>query len=170
MAAFRHLERTVPAADGLEGVVLRYGGLYGPDTGITSGEALELFRKRRFPIVGDGGGVWSFVHVADAASATVAALDRGAPGIYNIVDDDPAPARDWIPYVAQVMGAEAPWRVPTWLGRILAGEVPVTMMTSIRGASNAKAKRELGWEPRYSSWREGFAASAGEPARQAQPA
>jgi len=166
MAAFHHIERTVPAAEGLEGVVLRYGGLYGPDTGLMSSEALELFRKRQFPIVGDGGGVWSFVHVADAASATVAALDRGAPGIYNVVDDDPAPAREWIPYAAEVIGAKPPRRLPAWLGRIVAGEVPVTMMTSIRGSSNAKAKRELGWEPRYASWREGFAASAGEPARQ----
>jgi 2-alkyl-3-oxoalkanoate reductase len=160
MAAFRHLETVVPAAEGLEGVVLRYGGLYGPDTGLTSGEALELLRKRQFPVVGDGAGVWSFVHVADAASATVAALDHGAPGIYNIVDDDPAPAREWIPYLAEVLGAKPPRRVPVWLGRLLAGEVPVTMMTSIRGASNEKAKRELGWQPRYASWREGFAAEA----------
>jgi 2-alkyl-3-oxoalkanoate reductase len=160
MAAFRHLETVVPAAEGLEGVVLRYGGLYGPDTGLTSGEALELLRKRQFPVVGDGAGVWSFVHVADAASATVAALDHGAPGIYNIVDDDPAPAREWIPYLAEVLGAKPPRRVPVWLGRLLAGEVPVTMMTSIRGASNEKAKRELGWQPKYASWREGFAAEA----------
>jgi nucleoside-diphosphate-sugar epimerase len=137
-------------------VVLRYGGLYGPDTGMTSGEALELFRKRQFPIVGDGGGVWSFVHVADAASATVAALDRGAPGIYNVADDDPAPASEWIPYAAEALGAKPPRRVPAWLGRIVAGEVPVVMMTESRGASNAKAKRELGWTPRYASWREGF--------------
>jgi nucleoside-diphosphate-sugar epimerase len=160
MAAFHHIERVVPAAEGLEGVVLRYGGLYGPDTGLMSSEALGLLRKRQFPIVGNGAGVWSFVHVADAASATVAALDHGPPGIYNIVDDDPAPAAEWIPYLAEVIGAKPPRRVPVWLGRILAGEVPVSMMTRMRGSSNAKAKRELDWEPRYRSWREGFAAEA----------
>ncbi len=168
MAAFRHIERTVPAAEGLEGVVLRYGGLYGPDTGMMSSEALELLRKRQFPIVGGGAGVWSFVHVADAASATAAALDKGAPGIYNVVDDDPAPARAWIPYLAEVIGAKPPRRVPAWLGRIVAGEVPVMMMTTIRGSSNEKAKQELGWQPRYPSWREGFAAEAGAPAGQGQ--
>ena len=160
MAAFRHLEGAVPAAEGLEGVVLRYGGLYGPDTGALSSEALELIRKRQFPVVGDGAGVWSFVYTGDAASATVAALDSGAAGIYNVVDDDPAPTREWLPYLAEVIGARPPRRVPAWLGRIIAGDVPVTMMTEIRGASNAKAKRELGWQPRYPSWREGFAAEA----------
>jgi nucleoside-diphosphate-sugar epimerase len=163
MAAFRHLEEVVPAAEGLEGVVLRYGGLYGAGTGVTSSEGLDLIRKRQFPIVGDGAGVWSFVHVTDAASATVAAAENGAPGIYNVVDDDPAPASEWIPYLAQVIGAKPPRRVPVWLGRILAGEVPVRMMTSIRGSSNAKAKSELGWQLRYPSWREGFAAEAGTP-------
>jgi 2-alkyl-3-oxoalkanoate reductase len=121
-------------------------------------EALDLIRKRQFPVVGDGAGVWSFVDTADAASATVGAVDRGAPGIYNVVDDDPAATHEWLPYLAQVIGAKPPRRVPTWLGRILAGEVPVFLMTSIRGSSNAKAKRELSWEPRYKSWREGFAA------------
>ena len=168
LAAFRHIDRTVPAAEGLEGVVLRYGGLYGPDTGMMSSEVLELFRKRQFPIVGGGAGVWSFVHVADAASATVAALDNGAPGIYNVVDDDPAPAREWIPYLAEVLGAKPPRRIPAWLGRIVAGEIPVTMMTTIRGSSNEKAKRALGWQPRYPSWREGLAAEAGAPAAQGQ--
>jgi nucleoside-diphosphate-sugar epimerase len=170
MAAFQHLETVVPAAEGLEGLVLRYGGLYGPDTGLTSGEALELLRKRQFPIVGDGAGVWSFVHVADAASATVAALDHGAPGIYNIVDDDPARAAEWIPHLAEVLGAKPPRKVPVWLGRLLAGEVPVRMMTSTRGSSNAKAKRELGWQPKYASWREGFAAEAGRASSASQPA
>ena len=169
MAAFRHIERTVPTAEGLEGVVLRYGGLYGPDTGVMSSEVLELFRKRQFPIVGDGAGVWSFVHVADAASATVAALDNGAPGVYNVVDDDPAPAREWIPYLAEVLGAKPPRRIPAWLGRIVAGEVPVTMMTTIRGSSNAEGKAGLGWQPRYPSWREGVAAEAGAPAGQGTP-
>ena len=157
MAAFLHLEKAVPAAAGLEGVVLRYGGLYGAGTGMMSSEVVELLRKRQFPIVGNGAGVWSFIHVADAASATVAALDRGAPGIYNIVDDDPAPAAEWIPYLAEVIGAKPPRRVPVWLGRILAGDVPVSMMTRMRGSSNAKARRELDWEPRYPSWRQGFA-------------
>jgi len=165
MAAIRHIERTVPAAEGLEGVALRYGGLYGPDTGVTSSQGLDLFRKRQFPIVGDGAGVWSFIHTADAASATVAAVENGAPGVYNVVDDDPAPASEWIPYLAEVIGAKPPWRIPVWLGRIVAGEVPVTVMTSIRGSSNAKAKRELGWQPRYASWREGFVAEAGARAK-----
>jgi len=163
MAAIRHVESTVPALEDLEGVVLRYGSLYGPDTGMTSSEGLELIRKGRFPVIGDGAGVWSFVHTADAASATVAALDQGSPGIYNVVDDDPAPARDWLPYLAEQAGAKPPRRIPKWLGRIAAGEVPVSMMTRIRGSSNAKAKRELGWEPRYSSWREGFTAEVGSP-------
>jgi nucleoside-diphosphate-sugar epimerase len=160
MAAFRHIEQVVPAAEGLDGLVLRYGGLYGPATGLMSSEAVELLRKRQFPIVGDGAGVWSFIHTADAASATVAALDHGAPGTYNVVDDDPAPSAEWIPHLAKVIGAKPPRRVPVWLGRILAGEVPVSMMTRIRGSSNAKAKRELDWKPRHPSWREGFAAEA----------
>jgi nucleoside-diphosphate-sugar epimerase len=169
MAAIRHVERTVPAAGELEGVVLRYGTLYGPDTGMTSSEALETLRKRQFPIVGDGGGMWSFVHTADAASATVAALDHGASGVYNVVDDEPAPAREWIPYLAEVIRAKPPRHVPVWLGRIVAGEVPVMMMTTSRGAANEKAKRELGWKPRYASWREGFADTVGEPGPHAQP-
>jgi nucleoside-diphosphate-sugar epimerase len=169
MAAIRHVEQTVPGAEGLEGVVLRYGTLYGPDTGMTSSEALDTLRKRQFPIIGEGGGMWSFVHAADAASATVAALDHGAPDIYNVVDDDPAPAAQWIPYLADVIGAKPPRHVPAWLGRIVAGEVPVMMMTSSRGAANEKAKRELGWKPQYASWREGFAATVGEAARRAQP-
>ena len=160
MAGIRHIQETVPVAEGLEGMVLRYGGLYARGTGALSEEALELIRKRRFPVVGDGGGVWSFVYTGDAASATVAALDRGAPGVYNVVDDDPAPAREWLPYLAEVIGAKPPRRVPVWLGRIAAGDVPVSMMTEIRGSSNAKAKRELGWQPRYASWREGFRAEA----------
>jgi 2-alkyl-3-oxoalkanoate reductase len=168
MAAFLHIEKVVPAAEGLEGVVLRYGGLYGPDTGLMSSEAVQLLRKRQFPIVGDGAGVWSFIHTPDAASATVAALDRGAPGIYNIVDDDPAPAAEWIPHLANVIGAKPPRRVPVWLGRILAGEVLVSMMTRIRGSSNTKAKRELAWKPRHPSWREGFATEANAVALDAQ--
>jgi nucleoside-diphosphate-sugar epimerase len=156
LAAIRHVEAVVPAAEGLEGVVLRYGSLYGPGTSVSS-EIAEMLRRRKFPLVGDGGGVWSFVHVDDAAAATVAALDHGAPGVYNVVDDDPAPVREWLPYLAEQVGAKPPRRVPAWLGRIAGGEMAVSTMTRIRGSSNAKAKRELGWEPRYASWREGFA-------------
>ena len=114
-------------------------------------------RKRRFPIVGDGGGVFSHVHVDDAAAATVAAIERGEPGIYNVVDDEPAPLREWLPVLASVLGAKPPRRIPRWLGRLAAGEAATLMMTEVRGASNAKAKRELGWQPRYPSWRQGFA-------------
>jgi nucleoside-diphosphate-sugar epimerase len=169
MAAIKQIESTVPAAEGIEGLVLRYGPLYGPDTGMTSSEGFELLRKRRFPVVGDGAGVWSFIHTADAASATVAALDHGAPGVYNIVDDDPAPASEWLPYLAEQLGAKPPRQIPAWLGRIAAGDVPVSMLTRIRGCSNAKAKRELGWQPRYSSWREGFKAEAGAAASAEAP-
>ncbi len=157
-AAIRHLEEAVTGADWTEGIVLRYGGLYGPGTALEAGgEQLELVRKRRFPVIGDGGGVWSFVHVADAAEATVAALERGTRGIYNVVDDDPAPVAEWLPLLAQKLGAPRPARVPRLVGRLLAGESGVVLMTEIRGASNAKAKRELGWQPRHRTWREGFA-------------
>jgi 2-alkyl-3-oxoalkanoate reductase len=157
LAAIRHLETEVTAAGG---IVLRYGGFYGPGTGMTpGGEQLEAVRKRRFPIVGDGDGVWSFVHINDAAAATLAALEHGAPGIYNVVDDDPAPVRDWLPQLAAVAGAKPPRRLPRWLARIAAGEGLAMMMTESRGASNAKAKRELEWRPAYGSWREGFRAA-----------
>ena len=116
-------------------------------------------RKRRFPIVGDGGGVWSFVHLDDAAAATVLALEEGAPGIYNVVDDDPAPVSEWLPALAESIGAKPPRHVPRWLARLLAGDAGVALMTEIRGASNAKAKRELGWTLRYPSWRQGFPAA-----------
>ncbi len=149
LTAMRQLEQTVVDAGGL---ALRYGGLYGSP----QDAQLELVRKRRFPIVGDGGGIWSFVHLDDAAAATVLALERGEPGIYNIVDDEPAPVREWLPALAAAIGAKPPRRVPGWLGRLLAGEVGVVLMTEIRGASNAKAKRELGWRLRYPSWRRGF--------------
>ncbi len=157
-AAIRQLEDAVAGAADIEGVVLRYGGFYGPGTSMSEGGTyLELIRKRRFPIVGDGAGIWSFIHVDDAASATMAAAERGSPGIYNVVDDDPAPVSDWLPYLANVAGAKPPRRVPTWVGRLVGGELAVAMMTEARGASNAKGKRELGWEPRYASWRQGFA-------------
>jgi nucleoside-diphosphate-sugar epimerase len=159
--AIRHLEAATVGADGIEGLALRYGALYGPGTNmVEGGEFAELVQRRRFPIVGDGTGVWSFVHVEDAASATAAAVERGAPGVYNVVDDDPAPASEWLPTLAEALGAKPPRRVPTWLGRIAGGEAAVSMMTQSRGASNAKAKRELGWAPRYPSWREGFRAEA----------
>jgi 2-alkyl-3-oxoalkanoate reductase len=164
LAAIRHLERAVLAAAPVPGIALRYGSLYGPGA---SDEFVGLIRKGRVPIIGDGGGVWSFLHVRDAAAATVAALEQGAPGVYNVVDNDPASVAEWLPYVAQAVGAKAPRRVPTWLGRLAAGEVGVSMMTQIRGSSNAKAKRELGWRPAWPSWREGFSRGLAdaEPAR-----
>jgi nucleoside-diphosphate-sugar epimerase len=158
-AAIRQLEATVTGAEWIDGIVLRYGGFYGPGTGmVRDGEQVELVHKRRFPIVGDGAGVWSFVHIDDAAAATLAALERGAPGIYNVVDDDPAPVREWLPALAEAAGAKPPRHVPRWLGRLAAGEAVATMMTEIRGASNAKARRELAWQPAWPSWREGFPA------------
>jgi nucleoside-diphosphate-sugar epimerase len=152
--AIGHLEQAVVDAGGL---ALRYGGLYGSP----QDAQLELVRKRRFPIVGDGDGIWSFVHLDDAAAATVLALERGAPGIYNVVDDEPAPVREWLPALAAAIGAKPPRRIPRWLARIVAGEAGVALMTEIRGASNQKAKRELGWTPRYPSWRDGFRAAYG---------
>jgi 2-alkyl-3-oxoalkanoate reductase len=157
LAAIRHLEDAVLGADRLDGLVLRYGNFYGPGTGFAPGGGIApLLRKRRFPIVGDGAGVWSFVHIDDAARATAIAAQRGATGIYNVADDDPAPVAEWLPALAGALGAPAPRRVPAWLGRVAAGEVGVSMMTRIRGASNAKARRELGWTPRFASWRDGF--------------
>jgi nucleoside-diphosphate-sugar epimerase len=157
MAALRHLEQAVLGARWTEGIVLRYGGFYGPGTSLApDGEQSELVRKRKFPLVGDGGGVWSFIHVADAAQATVAAVERGGRGVYNVVDDDPAPVAEWLPALAQTLGAKRPMRVPRFVGRLFAGEAGVVMMTELRGASNAKAKRELEWSPAHPSWRQGF--------------
>jgi nucleoside-diphosphate-sugar epimerase len=159
LAAIRHLEEAVTEADWTEGIVLRYGGFYGPGTGLSpGGPGFEMVRKRKFPVVGNGAGVWSFVHIADAAEATVAAVEHGKRGIYNVVDDEPAAVAEWLPALADAIGARKPWRVPRFVGRMLAGEAGTVMMTDIRGASNAKAKRELGWQPRHASWREGFAA------------
>jgi nucleoside-diphosphate-sugar epimerase len=155
LQAIRYLERAVLEAAPIEGVVLRYGTFYGPGTGFAE-VFPDLIRKRKLPVVGGGGGVWSFVHVDDAAAATVAALERGAPGIYNVVDDDPAPVADWLPYLAAELGAPPPRRVPAWLARLAIGPVGVALMTRIRGGTNEKAKRELGWEPRLKSWRDGF--------------
>jgi nucleoside-diphosphate-sugar epimerase len=153
-AAIRHVEQAVPSR-APEGIVLRYGGFYGPGA---SDFLLDMLRKRQVPVIGGGTGVWSFIEITDAAAATIAAVDRGAPGAYNVVDDDPAPVAEWLPYLAQVAGAKPPLRIPAWLGRLLAGEFVVAQMTTSRGSSNQKARKELGWEPRYPSWREGFRA------------
>jgi nucleoside-diphosphate-sugar epimerase len=153
-AAIRHVEEAVPAAVP-EGIVLRYGSFYGPGA---SDVLLEAVRKRQVPVIGGGTGIWSFIEITDAAAATLAAVGRGAPGVYNVVDGDPAPVADWLPYLAKVAGAKPPLRVPAWLGRLLAGEFVVAQMTTSRGSSNEKARKELGWEPRYASWREGFRA------------
>src|SRR5262245_45202453 len=145
VAAIRHLEEAVLGADWTEGIVLRYGAFYGPGTSMAPGEEqFEMIRKRRFPLVGGGGGVWSFIHIADAAEATAAAIERASRGVYNVVDDDPAPVAEWLPALAQALGARKPMRVP----RLAAGEAGAVLMTELRGASNAKAKRELGWQPR----------------------
>ncbi|WP_431898385.1 NAD-dependent epimerase/dehydratase family protein [Nonomuraea sp. bgisy101] len=149
-SAIGHLEDAVVKAGG---AVLRYGGLYRPRA---TDDQVELVRRRKFPLVGDGTGYASWVHLDDAASATVLAVEQRAKGVFNIVDDEPAPAGEWLPYLAMIVGGRPPMRVPKWLARLLAGEVAVTMMTEGRGFSNAKAKRELGWEPRYPSWRQGF--------------
>jgi nucleoside-diphosphate-sugar epimerase len=163
--AARYVEDAVTGIDWAEGLVLRYGGLYGPGTSVSADpEAVTTrgIRKRRFPIIGDGAGVWSFLHIEDAAGATVAAVDNGGPGIYNVVDDEPAPVREWLPFLAEQLGAKKPMRVPRFVGRLLAGEALVVMMIEIRGGSNAKAKSELGWQPRWATWRVGFAKGLGE--------
>ncbi len=157
--AIRYLEETVVGARGIEGLVLRYGLFYGPGTSISLdpvGEHVEAVRARKFPLVGRGAGIFSPIHIDDAAAATVAAVSRGAPGVYNIVDDDPAPVAEVIPALADAVGAKPPLRLPRWFARLFAGEAAVAMMTEARGARNDKAKRELGWQPRYASWREGF--------------
>jgi nucleoside-diphosphate-sugar epimerase len=159
-----HVERTVPAIEWGEGLVLRYGGFYGPGTSISRAPDAPMaapIRKRQFPIVGGGGGVWSHIHIDDAATATVAAIDHGESGIYNIVDDEPAPIREWLPALASALEAKPPRRIPRWLGRLAAGETATLMMTESRGSSNAKAKRELGWQPRYPSWRLGVVQGLG---------
>ena len=159
LAAIRHVERATLEADWTEGVVLRYAGLYGPGTGMEpGGEMLEALRSRKLPIIGNGAGIWSFVHIEDAAEATVIAAERGARGIYQIADDEPAPVAEWLPVVSRRLGAKPPMRVPRWLGRLLGGEVAAVVMTEVRGASNAKAKRELGWTPRH-SWRTSLGAA-----------
>jgi 2-alkyl-3-oxoalkanoate reductase len=157
LAGILHVERAVAGASDLEGIALRYGGFYGPGTSIAEGASmLDMIRRRLLPIVGSGGGIWSFIHVDDAASATVAAIERGAPGIYNIADDEPAAVAQWLPALAETLGGPRPRRVPAWLARPLIGEAGIAMMNDVRGASNEKAKRELDWKPVFASWREGF--------------
>jgi nucleoside-diphosphate-sugar epimerase len=159
--AIADLERETLGVDGVEGVVLRYGFFYGPGTAYApGGEQVELVKKRQMPVIGGGRGVFPFIHIEDAASATVAAVDHGAPGIYNVVDDDPAEGREWIPHVAAIIGAKKPFRMPTFVARIAAGAL-AAMATGLKPVSNAKAKAELGWKPRYPSWREGFIAELG---------
>ena len=156
LEAIRYVERATLGGS-FEGMALRYGGFYGPGTSLaSSGPIADAVRRRRFPVVGSGAGVWSFVHVEDAAEATALAVEHGTPGIYNVTDDEPAPVHDWLPVLADALGAPAPRRVPVWIGRLFGGQLGVTMMTELRGASNAKAKRELGWKLRYPSWRQGF--------------
>jgi len=162
--ALRYLENAVAGAEWTDGIVLRYGAFYGPGTSFATrpdGEMTEMIRKRRLPVVGGGRGVWSFTHVDDAAGATVAALEHGRRGTYNVVDDEPATVSEWLPALAAAVGAKRPRRVPRWVGRLLAGEGATMMMTEARGASNSKAKRELDWHPRHPSWRRGFATALG---------
>jgi 2-alkyl-3-oxoalkanoate reductase len=160
LGAVEVMERMVLEADGLDGLVLRYGWFYGPGTYYAADGTLAAdVRRRRFPVVGEGGGVFSFIHVEDAADATVAAVERGAPGVYNIVDDEPAAMRAWLPAYAEALGAKPPRRVPLWLARFVAGRLVAELSTTLPGASNAKAKRELRWRPAHPSWRTGFAQS-----------
>jgi nucleoside-diphosphate-sugar epimerase len=159
VAAIRYLEQAVTTIEWGEGLALRYGGFYGPGTGMSLDPDAALtasIRKRQFPVIGDGGGVWSFIHIEDAAAATALAVEHGPAGVYNVVDDEPAPVREWLPVLAAAVGAKPPRRIPRWLGRLAAGEAATVMMTDVRGASNAKAKRELGLQLRYPSWRLGF--------------
>ncbi|MBA3330601.1 MAG: NAD(P)-dependent oxidoreductase [Actinobacteria bacterium] len=157
LEAIRQQERLVIEAKTVEGLALRYGTLYAPGTAMVKGrEYVEAIRKRRFPIIGDGDGIWSFVHIDDAAQATALAATQGGRGAYNLVDDEPAPVSVWLPYLADAIGAKPPMRVPLFVGRLAAGEVGVSMLTQIRGSANGKAKHTFGWQLRYPSWREGF--------------
>lgn len=157
LAALKHVEQAVTSAPGIEGVVLRYGNFYGPGNAMSrDGEMGAMVRKGKFPVVGGGAGVWSWIHIDDAAAATVVAIERGAPGIYNIVDDDPAPIGEWLPYLAEQLDGKKPMRLPAWLAKPLIGQFGLSLMTTVRGSSNEKAKRELGWAPRWASWRDGF--------------
>jgi 2-alkyl-3-oxoalkanoate reductase len=162
--AIKYLEDAVTGADWTQGIALRYGGFYGPGTSIgldPPGAQIEMIQKRKFPLAGKGTGVWSFIHIEDAASATVEAVEHGTRGIYNVVDDEPAPISEWLPVLAQALGAKPPRHVPLWLARLAGGKVTAVMMSDLRGSSNKKAKRELGWKLRYPSWRDGFAKGLG---------
>lgn len=157
LASIRSLEDKMRGVSYLQALALRYGNFYGPGTGIGKGGIIvKMVKQRRFPIVGGGGGVWSFIHVIDAARATIAAITRGSPGIYNVVDDEPAKVATWLPALAKAIGAKPPYHIPHWLGELIIGKAGVSMMTQIRGCSNAKAKRELNWTPVYPTWRIGF--------------
>lgn len=163
LRAIRYVEDAVTNADGIEGIALRYGNFYGPGTSFAlDGDITAQVRKRRFPVVGSGAGIWAFSHLDDAAAAAIAAIERGQPGVYNVADDEPVAVRTWLPDLAEVLGAKPPLHVPVWLGRLAAGDVGVSMMTRIRGISNAKAKAELGWAPRYRTYREGFRNGLGD--------
>jgi nucleoside-diphosphate-sugar epimerase len=167
LEAIRYLERTVTGSAQPEGIVLRYGAFYGAGTGALDHTMVDQIRRRRVPLIGDGGGWWSFVHVDDAATATVKAVERGRAGhIYNIVDDEPAQVRDWLPALAEMLGAKPPLHVPAWIARLVAGEHMVSMMTQVRAGSNAKAKRDLDWQPAHPSWRAGFEIIVRQTARQ----
>ena len=169
LAALRFLDEKVAGASDLAGLAFRYANFYGPGSSIAlDGEIVATVRKRQLPVIGTGAGVWSFLHIDDAAAATVAAVRAGPAGIYNIVDDQPAPVADWLRELARAVGARPPRHVPVWLGRVAAGDVGVSMMTQIRGLSNAKARRELGWSPRYPSYREGLRDGLADPARPAR--
>jgi 2-alkyl-3-oxoalkanoate reductase len=162
--AIKYLEDAVTGADWTQGIALRYGGFYGPGTSIgldPPGAQIEMIQKRKFPLAGKGTGVWSFIHIEDAASATVEAVEHGTRGIYNVVDDEPAPISEWLPVLAKALGAKPPRHVPLWLARLAGGKVTAVMMSDLRGSSNKKAKRELGWKLRYPSWRDGFAKGLG---------
>lgn len=158
--AIGHLESIVTGANRLEGLVVRYGNLYGPGTGFAvGGDIYEAVSDRKFPVVGHGTGVWSFIHVDDAVEATIQALDHGSRGLYNVVDDEPAPLSEWLPFLAEVVGAKPPRRLPVWMARPMVGEQGIRLMTEIRGSGNTKAKLELNWKPQYPSWRDGFGAA-----------
>jgi nucleoside-diphosphate-sugar epimerase len=162
LAGIRYLEDKMRSVSFLEGVALRYGNFYGPGTSIGKGGSVyKMVRKRRLPLIGGGGGIWSFIHVIDAARATVAAVSHGSPGVYNIADDEPAKVATWLPFLAHAIGGKPPYRIPHWLGELTVGKAGVAMMTQIRGCSNAKAKRELNWTLVYPTWRVGFVDALG---------